>query len=113
MSPDVPEALQGDRRAGELPPAVHQDAIRGRIRGIIERLARLREGQFGFNVSEEAPSRIGDRDLAGEMLEDGINPEGLMLDLARQLDEDRRESSAALEASLAVPPVQRRRFSET
>jgi CheY-like chemotaxis protein len=89
-----------------LPAVVQQDAIRGRIRSTIERLARLREGRFGFNVSEEAPSRIGDRDLAAETLEDGINPEGLMLDLARQLDEDRRESSAALEASLAVPPVE-------
>ncbi len=87
-----------------LPSAARQDAIRGRIRSTIERLARLREGQFSFNVSEEAPSRIGGRDLAAETLEDGINPEGLMLDLVRQLDEDRRESSAALEASLAVPP---------
>jgi CheY-like chemotaxis protein len=90
----------------DLPPVAREDAIRGRIRSNIERLARLREGRFGFSVAEEAPSRIGNRDLAAETLEDGINPEGLMLDLARQLDEDRRESSAALEASLAVPPVE-------
>jgi CheY-like chemotaxis protein len=95
-----------DPETASLPSAVRQDAVRGRIRSAIERLARLREGQFSFNVSEEAPSRIGGRDLAGETLEDGINPEGLMLDLARQLDEDRRESSAALEASLAVPPAE-------
>jgi CheY-like chemotaxis protein len=89
--------------AQALPAHVRHDAIRGRITGILERLARLREGSFVFNVAAKTPSRVGTRDLAGETLEDGINPEGLMLDLARQLDEDRRETSAALEASLAAP----------
>ena len=81
-----------------------QDAIRRRITSTLERLVRLREGEFGFNVLGAAPDRIGGRDLAGETLEDGINPEGLMLDLARKLDEDRRESTAAIEASFSAPP---------
>jgi CheY-like chemotaxis protein len=89
-----------------FPAHVRQDAIRGRITGIVERLARLREGTFVFQVAEETSGRVGTRDLAEETLDDGINPEGLMLDLARQLDEDRRETSAVLEASLAVPPEQ-------
>ena len=53
---------------------------------------------------DHAPTQLGGRDLSGETLDDGINPEGLMLDLARQLDEDRRESSAAIEASFAGAP---------
>ena len=81
-----------------------QDAIRRRITSTLERLVRLREGEFGFNVLGAAPDRIGGRDLAVETLEDGINPEGLMLDLARKLDEDRRESTAAIEASFSAPP---------
>jgi CheY-like chemotaxis protein len=98
---DVPPL---DPEAQALPPEVREDSVRGRITGVLQRLVRLRHGEFVFHVAEQAPSHIGARDLAPETLEDGINPEGLMLDLTRQLDEDRRETSAALEASLAVPP---------
>jgi CheY-like chemotaxis protein len=98
---DVPPLAPETRT---LPTEVQQDAIRGRITGVLQRLARLREGEFVFNVAPETPTHVGSRDLSAETLEDGINPEGLMLDLARQLDEDRRETSAALEASLAAPP---------
>jgi CheY-like chemotaxis protein len=98
---DVPPLAPETRT---LPTEVQQDAIRGRITGVLQRLARLRNGEFVFNVAPETPTHVGSRDLGAETLEDGINPEGLMLDLARQLDEDRRESSAVLEASLAVPP---------
>ena len=86
-------ALSGEAR---------RQAIQGRITSTLERLVRLREGDFGFSVLEAAPEKLGDRDLTGETLEDGINPEGLMLDLARKLDEDRRESSATIEASFSV-----------
>ena len=43
---------------------------------------------------------------SGETLEYGINPEELMLDLARKLDEERRDCAAVLEASF-VAPVER------
>jgi CheY-like chemotaxis protein len=101
---DVPP-LGPEARA--LPPEVREDSNRGRITGVLQRLARLRHGEFVFTVAEEPPSHIGARDLGPETLENGINPEAMMLDLARQLDEDRRETSAVLEASLAVPPPER------
>ncbi|MCG6924745.1 MAG: response regulator [Acidobacteria bacterium] len=91
--------------AATPPGEARQEAIRSRITSTLERLVRLREGEFGFNVVGAAPTRIGGRDLKGETLEDGINPEGLMLDLARKLDEDRRESTAAIEASFSAPPA--------
>jgi CheY-like chemotaxis protein len=84
-------------------PEDRRELIRRRITSTLERLVRLREGRFGFNVSSSAPTRVGGRDLAPETLEDGINPEGLMLELARQMDEDRRRSSAVLGASFAAP----------
>ena len=43
------------------------------------------------------------RDIADETLRAGINPQELLLDLARGMDEDRRDSTAALEASFAEP----------
>jgi CheY-like chemotaxis protein len=89
--------------AAALAPAERSELVRGRITSTLERLVRLREGHFGFNVSTSAPTRVGDRDLAPETLEDGINPEALMLDLARQMDEDRRRSTAVLGASFAAP----------
>ncbi len=89
--------------ATAAPGEARQEAIRRRITSTLERLVRLREGEFGFNVLGAAPDRIGERDLTAETLEDGINPEGLMLDLARKLDEDRRESTAAIEASFSAP----------
>lgn len=85
------------------PGEARQETVRGRITATLERLVRLRDGEFSFSVLGEAPRQLGGRDLSAETLEDGINPEGLMLDLARKLDEDRRESTAVLEASFSAP----------
>jgi CheY-like chemotaxis protein len=90
---------------GQLPEGRRRDeALRRRIGSILERLVRLRTGEFAFNLTDEVPTRLGGRDLSGETLSSGINPEELMLDLARQLDEHRREAAATLEASFAAPP---------
>jgi CheY-like chemotaxis protein len=81
------------------------EALRARLSALLGRLVRLREGEFAFNLSDEVPTRLGGRDLSGETLADGINPEGLMLDLARKLDEDRRDCAAVLEASFVAAPA--------
>lgn len=79
-------------------------AVRGRIDVALEKLTRLREGQFQFSLTDHSPTKVGDRDISTETVADGINPQGLLLDLARGIDEDRRDSQAALEASFAQPP---------
>jgi CheY-like chemotaxis protein len=78
--------------------------IEQRISIALEQLVRLREGEFNFSLSDSPPKRIGDRDISAEILYEGINAQGLLLDLARGMDEDRRDSSAALEASFVQPP---------
>jgi len=80
-----------------------ETVVRQRLASILEKLVRLREGEFAFHLTEDVPEAVGGRDLSGETLSGGINPEELMLDLARQLDEDRRAAAAALEASFAAP----------
>jgi CheY-like chemotaxis protein len=85
------------------PGPARELVVRQRIATILERLVRLREGDFAFHLSDSVPSVLGDRDLSGETLPFGINPEELMLDLARQLDEDRREAAAVIQASFAAP----------
>ena len=87
-----------------LTPEARTSLLRARLAHILSRLVRLREGRFAFSLATEAPARLGDRDLSRETLEEGINPEELMLDLARQLDEDRRDCAAALTASFATTP---------
>ena len=96
---DVPALPPADPAPG---PA-RERLVRERIAATLERLVRLREGEFAFHLSQEVPTALGGRDLAGEMLEGGINPEEMMLDLAKKLDEDRRDAAAALEASFAAP----------
>jgi CheY-like chemotaxis protein len=92
-----------------LPPdnppsgAQREQAVRERISAILERLVRLRDGDFAFNLTQEVPVALAGRDLSGEMLPYGINPEELMLDLAKKLDEDRRDAAAALDASFVTP----------
>ncbi len=64
---------------------------------------RLREGQFNFMLADETPTLVSGRDVAAEALVNGINPQELLLDLAKGMDEDRRDSAAAVEASFAEP----------
>jgi two-component system, chemotaxis family, chemotaxis protein CheY len=92
-----------DPRARSLPPDQRVRMLRNRIEAALEQLIRLREGQFNFSLSDEAPTRVGARDILEETLPDGINPQELLLDLARGMDEDRRDSTAALEVSFVEP----------
>ena len=89
--------------AGAALPAQHEAQVRRRIETSLERLIRLREGQFQFSLTDTPPLAIKGRDISRETLDPGINPPELLLDLARGMDEDRRDSSAALEASFAEP----------
>jgi hypothetical protein len=97
------DSLPIDPRAASLPEEKRRELIRQRIEIALEQLIRLREGQFNFSLSDQIPGRIGPRDISQESLEMGINPQELLLDLARGIDEDRRDSSAVLEASFAEP----------
>lgn len=99
---DTPPA---DPRAGQLPPDKRERLVRSRLEIALEKLIRLREGEFSFNLTEQAPRAIGPRSLEHETLALGINPQELLLDLARGMDEDRRDSTAALEASFAEEPI--------
>src|SRR5262245_6697215 len=94
-----------DPRVSALPPDRRIRALRGRIERALEQLIRLREGQFSFSLTDDTPRTIGARDISEETLPQGINPQELLLDLARGMDEDRRDSKAAIEASFAEPPA--------
>lgn len=92
-----------DPRFASLGPQQQEGLIRRRIEIALGRLIRLREGQFRFSLGSEPPASVGGHPLAPEILAQGINPQELLLDLARGMDEDRRDSSEALEASFGEP----------
>ncbi len=100
FTPDMPSI---EPAVAQLPPAQREGVIRKRIEVGLERLTRLHEGQFNFSLSEEPPTVIGERHIAGETLAAGINPQEIVLDLARGMDEDRRNSSAAIEVAFSQP----------
>ncbi len=92
-----------DPRLGSLPMEARERAVRGRIGFALEQLARLREGGFAFELTDDAPAVVGSREIRLETLVRGINPQELLLDLAQGMDEDRAHSAAAVEASFAAP----------
>jgi len=93
-----------DPRAAALPPAKRDMLLKGRIEMALQELIRLRDGEFNFSLTDRTPTFVAGRDVAGELLSEGINAQALLLDLARGMDEDRRDSSAALAVSFAEPP---------
>lgn len=92
-----------DPRVRTLPEAKRAGLIRNRIEMALQQLIRLHEGQFSFSLADEAPRAVGSRDIRDETLPGGINAQEVLLDLARGMDEDRRDSAAAIEASFAEP----------
>jgi CheY-like chemotaxis protein len=92
-----------DPRLGSLPKDAREKAIRSRIGFALEQFARLREGGFAFELTDDVPATVGRRDIRLETLAQGINPQEMLLDLAEGLDEDRAQSAAAVEASFAAP----------
>jgi CheY-like chemotaxis protein len=99
------ESLPVDPRLRAVPPDKRAAVLRQRIEMALEQLIRLHEGQFNFSLSEYPPTVIGTRDIEDETLVDGINPQELLLELARGMDEDRRDSTAAIESSFAEAPA--------
>ena len=91
-----------DPRARTLLPEKRDVLLRARIEMALTQLIRLREGLFNFSLTEEVPLDVADRDIEFELLGQGINAQELLLDLARGMDEDRRDSTAAVEASFAA-----------
>jgi CheY-like chemotaxis protein len=92
-----------DARSAALPEGERAVLIREAIEIALERLSRLRDGAFCFELTKDPPTVIGPHDLSRETLTRGINPQELLLELAQGIDEDRRDSVAAVESAFATP----------
>jgi CheY-like chemotaxis protein len=98
FTPDTPPI---DLAAVEGSPDKKAALIQRRIETALEHPVRLREGQFHFRLTTEVPATVGTRDIATDTLEHGLKAEGLLLDMARGMDEDRRDAAAAVETGFA------------
>jgi CheY-like chemotaxis protein len=98
FTPDTP-ALPGE--VAQVAGPERAAAIRKRIETALEELVRLREGQFLFSLTPEVPAVVNGREIRAETLEQGIKAEELLLELARGMDEDRRDAAAAVETGFA------------
>ncbi len=92
-----------DPRLATLAPGSRDTAVRRRLGFALDELARLREGAFGFELTDAVPETVGKRDIRLETLVGGINPQEMLLALAQGMDDDRAQSAAAVEASFATP----------
>jgi CheY-like chemotaxis protein len=101
VSSFTPETTAIDPATGALPPAEREVFIRRRIETALEQLIRLREGRFVFSLTPGVPASVGAREIGADTLEHGIKSEELLLDLARGMDEDRRDAVAAVESGFA------------
>jgi CheY-like chemotaxis protein len=92
-----------DPRLATLAAGARDTAVRRRLGFALDALARLREGAFGFELTDAVPETVGQRDIRLETLVTGINPQEMLLALAQGMDDDRAQSAAAVEASFATP----------
>jgi two-component system chemotaxis response regulator CheY len=75
------------------PGAKTKDALRKLIEHALQELGALREGKFHFQVTESIPAQIGGTPIEPLILDRGINPEFLLLELAKDMDESERDGS--------------------
>jgi CheY-like chemotaxis protein len=101
VSSFAPDSPPIEASAADLPAPERAAVIRRRIETSLEQLIRLREGAFLFSLTPEVPTAVGERQIKAETLEYGIKSEELLLDLARGMDEDRRDAVAAVESGFA------------
>jgi CheY-like chemotaxis protein len=103
VSATTPDSLPEDPRVAQLSEEKRAALIRQRVEVALEQLIRLREGAFSFHLTAEPPAAVGSHDISSLTLSEGIKPEELLLELARSMDEDRRDSVALVESGFAEP----------
>ncbi len=87
---------------------VREAIVQDQVEIALRELARLREGSFSFQVTSSIAPDLDGLNIGPFLLYEGINPQHLLLELAKALDEGRRAPAPAVrpEASpMASPPA--------
>ncbi len=73
--------------------------LQDEIRIALRELVALREGQFEFTLTTEPPTHFEGMDISHFIVTGGVDPQALMLELARELDTARQDSTSLLESA--------------
>jgi CheY-like chemotaxis protein len=90
--------------AGHYEEGQKDTVILALVETSLREMARLQEGSFRFELTEEIEAELEGTDISAFLLERGINAQHLLLELTRELDEDRREMTARLESEFRTAP---------
>ncbi len=82
--------------------------LESQIRTSLQELVSMREGRFEFRLCPALPVQWGDLDASNFLLEEGLDPQEILLELARELDEARRDSTRLLETADVLDEVEPR-----
>ena len=73
--------------------------LQDEIRIALRELVALREGQFEFTLTTEPPTHFEGMDISRFIVAGGVDPQALMLELARELDTARKDGTSLLESA--------------
>jgi CheY-like chemotaxis protein len=91
------------------PAAISQEHIKEHIEASVRELAGLREGSFNFDLTDEISEELGGVKITPFVLPQGLDPQELLLDLAVELDNERKETTTLLQLAFQgseLPPEQ-------
>jgi len=88
-----------------LDPAGQAD-LESQIGISLRELVALREGRFEFRLCRSLPVQWGGLDASSFLLADGVDPQEILLGLAREIDEARRDTARLLETADALEEVE-------
>ena len=94
------------RELAHDPDKISIESNRKNIEAAVRELAGLREGSFKFELTREISDDLGGVRIKPFMIPGGIDPQGLLLDLAVEIDNERQEATTLLELAFqGDPPV--------
>ncbi len=111
FSPSTRDFLSQNK--GRHHPNEMQALLTEQVQVALRDLTGLRKGNFEFELTKDLPREFSGIDLASLYLSEGIDTQGLLLGLAKEIDDERREATALLESSfkedstqLETPPTE-------
>ena len=93
--------------------SVDEQVLEKQVELSLRELSGLREGTFEFELADEIAAELDGLDISPFLQREGVNAQHMLLDLARNMDEERRDAIELIETSdtvvdvpspLAVPP---------
>jgi len=78
--------------------------IRQQVEVSLRELTTLREGAFFFRLSESIGNQLGDVDISAFVGRPGVDPQHLLLEMAKDMDEEREDTALLVEPDASPPP---------